>query len=144
MTTTFRVGQGFDVHALVPGRRLVIGGVEIPFELGAAGVGDIGAMFPDSDERYRNADSRTLLRGAADRVRQAGWRIENIDATVIAERPKIAPHVEAMRGVVAECTGVEHTAVSIKGKTAEKLGALGRGDGIAAQAVALLARDATR
>ena len=77
-------------------------------------------------------------------MHQAGWRIENIDATVIAERPKIAPHVEAMRGVVAECTGVERTAVSIKGKTAEKLGALGRGDGIAAQAVALLARDATR
>ena len=164
MTTTFRVGQGFDVHALVPGRRLVIGGVEIPFELGllghsdadvllhaitdailgAAGLGDIGAMFPDSDERNRDADSRRLLRGAAERVRQAGWRIENIDATVIAERPKIAPHVEAMRGVVAECTGVEHTAVSIKAKTAEKLGALGRGDGIAAQAVALLARDAAR
>src|SRR5580765_5771262 len=99
MTTTFRVGQGFDVHALVPGRRLVIGGVEIPFELGllghsdadvllhaitdailgAAGLGDIGAMFPDSDERNRDADSRTLRRGAAERVRQAGWRIENID-----------------------------------------------------------------
>ena len=162
MTITFRVGQGFDVHALVPGRRLVIGGVEIPFErgllghsdadvllhaitdaiLGAAGLGDIGAMFPDSDERHRDADSRELLRAAVERVRQAGWRIENIDATVIAERPKIAPHVDAMCGVVAECAGVERTAVSIKGKTAEKLGALGRGDGIAAQAVALLSRDA--
>ncbi len=162
MTTTFRVGQGFDVHALVPGRRLVIGGVEIPFErgllghsdadvllhaitdaiLGAAGLGDIGSMFPDSDERHRDADSRGLLRAAVERARQAGWRIENIDATVIAERPKIAPHVDAMRGVVAECAGLERTAVSIKGKTAEKLGALGRGDGIAAQAVALLARDA--
>ena len=162
MTITFRIGQGFDVHALVPGRRLVIGGVEIPFErgllghsdadvllhaitdaiLGAAGLGDIGAMFPDSDERYRDADSRELLRAAVERARQAGWRIENIDATVIAERPKIAPHVDAMCGVVAECAGVERTAVSIKGKTAEKLGALGRGDGIAAQAVALLSRDA--
>ena len=162
MTITFRVGQGFDVHALVPGRRLVIGGVEIPFErgllghsdadvllhaitdaiLGAAGLGDIGALFPASDERHRDADCRGLLRAAVERARQEGWRIENIDATVIAERPKIAPHVDAMRGVVAECAGLERTAVSIKGKTAEKLGALGRGDGIAAQAVALLARDA--
>jgi 2-C-methyl-D-erythritol 2,4-cyclodiphosphate synthase len=158
--SAFRVGQGFDVHALVPGRKLVIGGVEIPYArgllghsdadvllhaitdaiLGAAALGDIGAMFPDSDDKYRGADSRTLLREAARRVQAAGWRIENIDATVIAERPKIAPHVEAMRTAIAECTGADRLAVGVKGKTMEKLGALGRGEGIAAQAVALLVR----
>jgi 2-C-methyl-D-erythritol 2,4-cyclodiphosphate synthase len=158
--TTFRVGQGFDVHALVPGRRLVIGGVEIPFErgllghsdadvllhaitdaiLGAAGLGDIGAMFPDTDDRHRDADSRLLLREAVRRAASAGWRIENIDATVIAERPKIAAHVAAMRAAIAECAGLERDAVSVKGKTTEKLGAIGRGEGIAAQAVALLVR----
>ena len=158
--TTFRVGQGFDVHALVPGRRLVIGGVEIPFErgllghsdadvllhaitdaiLGAAGLGDIGQLFPDSDERHRDADSRELLRLATQRVRDAGWRIENVDATVIAERPRIAPHVPAMRAAIADCTGLDPLAVSVKGKTTEKLGATGRGEGIAAQAVALLVR----
>jgi 2-C-methyl-D-erythritol 2,4-cyclodiphosphate synthase len=158
--TSFRIGQGFDVHALVPGRRLVIGGVEIPFErgllghsdadvllhaitdaiLGAAALGDIGAMFPDTDEQYRDADSRALLREAARRAGDAGWRIENIDATVIAERPRIAPHVEAMCTAIAECTGIDRSFVSVKGKTMEKLGALGRGEGIAAQAVALLVR----
>lgn len=158
--TTFRVGQGFDVHALVPGRRLVIGGVEIPFErgllghsdadvllhaitdaiLGAAGLGDIGAMFPDTDERHRDADSRLLLREAVRQAGTAGWRIENIDATVIAERPKIAPYVAAMRAAIAECAGLDRAAVSVKGKTTENLGAIGRGEGIAAQAVALLVR----
>lgn len=158
--TRFRVGQGFDVHALVPGRRLVIGGVEIPFErgllghsdsdvllhaitdalLGAAALGDIGKLFPDSDDRYRNADSRVLLKTAAERVREAGWRIENIDATVIAERPKFAPYVDAMRTAIAACCSLEAAAVSVKGKTSEKLGALGRGEGIAAQAVALLVK----
>jgi 2-C-methyl-D-erythritol 2,4-cyclodiphosphate synthase len=158
--TDLRVGQGFDVHALVPGRRLIIGGVEIPFArgllghsdadvllhaitdalLGAAALGDIGAMFPDTDEQHQGADSRALLREAARRVRDAGWRVGNIDATVIAERPKIAPHVEAMREAIAECTGVERLAISVKGKTMEKLGALGRGEGIAAQAVVLLVR----
>jgi 2-C-methyl-D-erythritol 2,4-cyclodiphosphate synthase len=158
--TAFRIGQGFDVHALVPGRRLVIGGVEIPFErgllghsdadvllhaitdaiLGAAALGDIGMLFPDTDPRHRGADSREMLREAARRVRDAGWRIGNIDATVIAERPKIAPHVEAMRLTIAECAGIDRTAVGVKGKTMEKLGALGRGEGIAAQAVALLLR----
>jgi 2-C-methyl-D-erythritol 2,4-cyclodiphosphate synthase len=156
--TRFRVGQGYDVHALVPGRRLVIGGVEIPFGrgllghsdgdvllhaiadalLGAAALGDIGKLFPDSDDRYRGADSRVLLKSAAERVREAGWRIENVDATVIAERPKIAPYVEAMRAAIASCCGLEATAVSVKGKTSEKLGAVGRSEGIAAQAVALL------
>jgi 2-C-methyl-D-erythritol 2,4-cyclodiphosphate synthase len=156
--TRFRVGQGYDVHALVPGRRLVIGGVEIPFGrgllghsdgdvllhaitdalLGAAALGDIGKLFPDSDDRYRNADSRVLLQAAADRVREAGWRIENIDATVIAEQPRIAPHVDAMRAAIAAWCGLETAAVSVKGKTSEKLGALGRSEGIAALAVALL------
>jgi len=160
MTGAFRVGHGFDVHALVPGRRLVIGGVEIPYErgllghsdadvllhavtdavLGAAGLGNIGLMFPDDDERHRDADSRTLLRTAMGRAREAGWRVENIDATVIAERPKIALHVAAMCDVIAECTGVDRTAVNVKGKTAEKLGALGRNEGIAAHVVVLLAR----
>jgi 2-C-methyl-D-erythritol 2,4-cyclodiphosphate synthase len=158
--TTIRVGQGFDVHALVPGRRLVIGGVEIPFErgllghsdgdvllhaitdaiLGAAGMGDIGQLFPDSDERHRDADSRDLLSVAVKRVRDAGWRIGNVDATVIAERPRIAPHVAAMRAAIADCTGLDPLAVSVKGKTTEKLGSTGRGEGIAAQAVALLVR----
>jgi 2-C-methyl-D-erythritol 2,4-cyclodiphosphate synthase len=158
--STVRVGQGFDVHALVPGRKLIIGGVEIPCArgllghsdadvllhaiadalLGAAALGDIGMLFPDSDERHRGADSRELLREVARRVRQAGWRIENIDATVIAELPRIAPHIEAMRAAIAQCTGVDRLAVGIKGKTMEKLGAVGRGEGIAAQAVALLVR----
>jgi 2-C-methyl-D-erythritol 2,4-cyclodiphosphate synthase len=158
--TTYRIGQGFDIHALVPGRRLVLGGVEIAFErgllghsdadvllhaitdaiLGAAALGDIGSQFPDTDERHRDADSRELLKQAVDRVRTDGWRIENIDATVIAERPKITPYVDAMRATIAECSGVDPQAVGIKGKTMEKLGAIGRGDGIAAQAVVLLSR----
>jgi 2-C-methyl-D-erythritol 2,4-cyclodiphosphate synthase len=156
----FRIGQGLDVHALVAGRRLVLGGVDIPYErgllghsdadallhaitdaiLGAAGCGDIGAMFPDSSDEFRDADSRELLRRAVQRVGVDGWRVHNIDATVIAERPKIAPHVEAMRTAIAACTGVTAQAVNVKGKTAEKLGALGRGEGIAAQAVVLLVR----
>lgn len=156
----FRIGQGLDVHALVAARRLVLGGVEIPYErgllghsdadallhaitdaiLGAAGCGDIGAMFPDNSDEFRDADSRELLRRAVQRVGADGWRVHNIDATVIAERPKIAPHVEAMRTAIAACTGVTAQAVNVKGKTAEKLGALGRGEGIAAQAVVLLVR----
>ena len=155
-----RVGQGFDVHALVPGRRLVVGGVEIPFErgllghsdadvllhaitdalLGAAALGDIGRLFPDTDEQHRAADSRELLKRVVERVHAAGWRIGNIDATVLAERPKIAPHVDAMRATVAACTGIDVPAVGVKGKTMEKLGAVGRGEGIAAQAVVLLYR----
>ncbi|HEX5640574.1 MAG TPA: 2-C-methyl-D-erythritol 2,4-cyclodiphosphate synthase [Burkholderiaceae bacterium] len=156
-----RVGQGFDIHALVPGRRLVIGGVEIPHErgllghsdadvllhaitdavLGAAGLGDIGHLFPDTDARYKDADSRALLRAAVDRAASAGWRIGNVDATVIAERPRIAPHAGAMRaGIAADCR-VDAGAVNIKGKTSEKLGYAGRGEGIAAQAVVLLLGD---
>ena len=158
--TAFRIGQGYDLHALVPGRRLVIGGVEIPFErgllghsdadvllhaitdavLGAAGLGDIGRLFPDTDERWRGADSRVLLRTAVERTRTAGWSVGNIDATVIAERPKIAPHVDAMKAVIAECCGVDTAAVNVKGKTSERLGALGRSEGIAALAVVLLVK----
>lgn len=158
--TAFRIGQGHDLHALVPGRRLVIGGVEIPSErgllghsdadvllhaitdavLGAAALGDIGRLFPDSDDRWRGADSRELLRAAVERARAAGWGVGNVDATVIAERPKIAPHVDAMKAAIAACCGVDASVVNIKGKTSERLGALGRGEGIAAQAVVLLVR----
>jgi len=153
-----RVGQGFDVHALVPGRRLVVGGVEIPHErgllghsdadvllhaitdaiLGAAGLGDIGRLFPDTDARLKDADSRVLLRQAVQRAGQAGWKVGNVDATVIAERPKIGPHVQAMRACIAAECGIDAGAVNVKGKTSEKLGYAGRGEGIAAQAVVLL------
>jgi 2-C-methyl-D-erythritol 2,4-cyclodiphosphate synthase len=153
-----RVGQGYDVHALVPGRRLVIGGVEIPHErgllghsdadvllhaitdaiLGAAALGDIGRLFPDHDPRFRDADSRVLLRTAVARAAAAGWRIGNVDATVIAERPRIGPHVAAMCAAVAAECGIDASAVNVKGKTSEKLGYAGRGEGIAAQAVVLL------
>ncbi|HEU0200281.1 MAG TPA: 2-C-methyl-D-erythritol 2,4-cyclodiphosphate synthase [Burkholderiaceae bacterium] len=156
-----RVGQGFDVHALAPGRRLVIGGVEIPFEqgllghsdadvllhaltdalLGAAGLGDIGKLYPDSDARFKDADSRVLLREVAARVAAEGWAVENVDCTVIAQRPKIAPFVDAMRATIAADLGIEAGAVNIKGKTTERLGFTGRGEGIAAQAVVLLLGD---
>lgn len=154
----FRVGQGYDVHALVPGRRLVLGGVEIAHThgllghsdadvllhaiadavLGAAGLGDIGRLYPDTDARFKDADSRALLRDAVARVEAAGWRIGNVDCTIVAERPKIAPHVDAMRASIAECLGVDAAAVNVKGKTTERLGFTGRGEGIAALAVALL------
>ena len=153
-----RVGQGFDVHALVPGRKLVLGGVEIASArgllghsdadvllhaiadaiLGAAAMGDIGQLFPDTDANYRNADSRLLLQQAAQRVRDAGWRVENIDATVVAEEPKIAPHIAAMCQTIAASCEIAASAVSVKGKTSEKLGFAGRGEGIAALAVVLL------
>jgi 2-C-methyl-D-erythritol 2,4-cyclodiphosphate synthase len=155
-----RVGLGWDVHALVPGRRLKLGGVEIESThgllghsdadvllhaitdaiLGAAGLGDIGRRFPDTDARHRGADSLELLRVAAEEVRAAGWTVANVDAVVIAERPKIAPHVEAMRKRIAPVLGVAESAIGIKGKTTEHLGFTGRGEGIAAQAVALLLR----
>ena len=155
-----RVGQGFDVHALVPGCRLLLGGVEIESPvgllghsdadvllhaitdavLGAAGLGDIGRLFPDDAASFKDADSRGLLRAAMDRVRQAGWRVQNVDCTVIAQRPKIAPHVEAMRGNVAADLGIAIDAVGVKGKTTEHLGFTGRGEGIAVMAVALISR----
>ena len=156
-----RVGQGFDVHALVPGRRLVVGGVEIPHErgllghsdadvllhaitdaiLGAAGLGDIGRLFPDTEAQFKDADSRGLLRQAVQRAGQAGWKVGNVDATVIAERPKIGPHVPAMRACIAADCGIDAGAVNVKGKTSEKLGYAGRGEGVAAQAVVLLIGD---
>lgn len=157
----FRVGTGFDVHALVPGRRLLLGGVDINHPrgllahsdgdvllhaiadalLGAAGFGDIGRMFPDNDDRWRGADSRALLRQVVARVRNAGWNVESIDCTVIAQAPKIAPHVDAMRAAIANDLSTDVAAVNIKGKTTEHLGFTGRGEGIAAQAVVLLRSD---
>jgi 2-C-methyl-D-erythritol 2,4-cyclodiphosphate synthase len=157
---TFRIGQGFDVHALVPGRKLIIGGVTIPFDsgllghsdadvllhaitdalLGAAGLGDIGRHFPDTDARYAGADSRVLLRGAMESVAAAGWQVGNVDATVIAQAPKLLPHVPAMVANIAADLGIEPNQVNIKGKTTERLGFTGRGEGIAAEAVALLLR----
>ncbi|WP_068804935.1 2-C-methyl-D-erythritol 2,4-cyclodiphosphate synthase [Thauera phenolivorans] len=159
---SFRIGQGFDVHALVPGRKLIIGGVDIPYVagllghsdadvllhaltdalLGAAGLGDIGRLFPDSDPAHAGADSRVLLREAFARVRAAGWRVINVDATVICRAPRILPHAPAMVSNIADDLAIEPAAVNIKGKTTEKLGFTGRGEGIAAQVVALLARDA--
>jgi len=153
-----RVGQGFDVHALVAGRKLVIGGVEIAFDcgleghsdadvllhaitdavLGAAALGDIGRHFPDTDPRYKGADSRALLRAAAHLVREAGWVVVNVDTTIIAQDPMMAPHIPAMVRNIAADLGVAPEHVSVKAKTTEHLGFTGRGEGIAAQAVALL------
>jgi len=153
-----RIGQGFDVHALVEGRPLVIGGVTIPYErglfghsdadvllhavtdalLGAAGLGDIGRHFPDTSPAYAGADSRVLLRDAMRRVIAAGYAVGNIDATIIAQAPKMAPHVDAMVANLAADLGVDRDRVNVKAKTTEKLGFTGRGEGIAAEAIALL------
>ncbi|HJV26603.1 MAG TPA: 2-C-methyl-D-erythritol 2,4-cyclodiphosphate synthase [Aromatoleum sp.] len=161
MKVPFRIGQGFDVHALVPGRPLIVGGVTIPHErgllghsdadvllhaltdalLGAAGLGDIGRLFPDTDPAHAGADSRVLLREAYAAVRAAGFAAVNIDATVICRAPKILPHAPAMVANIAADLGIEVGDVNIKGKTTEKLGFTGRGEGIAAQVVALLVKD---
>lgn len=153
-----RIGQGFDVHALVAGRKLIIGGVHIPNDkgleghsdadvllhalcdalLGAAAMGDIGAHFPDTDARYRGADSRVLLRAVSDLVQEAGYRIVNVDATIIAQVPKMAPHIPAMVNNIAADLGLSLGQVNIKATTTEGLGFAGRAEGIAAQAVALL------
>lgn len=155
-----RVGIGLDVHALATGRRLVLGGVEIPHDaglaghsdgdalvhaiidalLGAASRGDIGQWFPSSDQRWAGADSLDLLRIVVEALRNEGWRIGNVDATVIAQRPRIGPHIAAMRGRLADVLGLPVDAVSVKATTTDHLGALGRAEGIAAQAVALLVR----
>jgi 2-C-methyl-D-erythritol 2,4-cyclodiphosphate synthase len=160
MMTDIRVGEGWDVHALVPGRPLVLGGVTIPFDrgllghsdadallhaitdalLGAAGLGDIGRHFPDTDERFRGADSSKLLAEAARRVRDQGWQIGNVDSTVIAQAPRLAPHIEAMRAGVAQALGVDAQRVNVKAKTAEKLGPVGQGQAIEARAVVLISR----
>ena len=155
-----RVGQGFDVHALVEGRPLIIGGVTIPFArgllghsdadvllhaitdalLGAAGLGDIGRHFPDSDAQWAGVDSRALLRGAMKLVAAAGWHVCNVDCTVIAEAPKIAPHAAAMCANIAADLDIDSACVNVKGKTTERLGFTGRAEGIAAQAAILLQR----
>lgn len=156
----FRIGQGYDCHALVPGRELIIGGVAIPHSsgllghsdadvllhavtdaiLGAAGLGDIGRHFPDTDPRFKGADSRALLREAAKRVQEAGYLIGNIDATIIAQAPKMAPHIAQMAANIAAELDLEAGQVNVKAKTNERLGFLGREEGIAAEAVALVYR----
>ncbi len=153
-----RIGEGFDAHALVAGRPLIVGGVTIPFEkglaghsdadvllhaicdalLGAAVLGDIGQHFSDTDERYAGADSRMLLREVGSKVSQAGYTIGNIDSTIIAQQPKMAPHIPEMAANIASDLGIDVTTVSVKAKTTESLGFPGRGEGIAAKAVVLL------
>jgi 2-C-methyl-D-erythritol 2,4-cyclodiphosphate synthase len=154
-----RIGQGFDVHALVAGRKLIIGGVDIPYEkgldghsdadvllhaitdalLGAAGMGDIGRHFPDTDPRYKGVDSRVLLREVALKLAQSHWAVLNIDATIIAQAPKMAPHIPKMEENIAADLGLAKDLVNIKAKTTECLGFTGRGEGIAAEVVALIA-----
>ena len=153
-----RVGQGYDVHQLVEGRDLILGGVNIPFEkgllghsdadallhaitdalLGAAGLGDIGSHFPDTAAEFKNADSRVLLREAYQSVQELGWKVVNVDTTVIAQKPKLAPHIPAMCTNIAADLGLPENCVNIKGKTNEKLGYLGRMEAIEAQAAVLL------
>ena len=156
--SSMRIGQGFDVHALVTGRRLIIGGVDIPYEkgldghsdadvllhaitdalFGAAGLGDIGRHFPDTDARYKGADSRELLRECGRKLAAAGFAIVNIDSTIIAQAPKMAPHIPGMQANIAADLGLEVAAVNVKAKTTERLGFTGRGEGIAAEAIALV------
>jgi 2-C-methyl-D-erythritol 2,4-cyclodiphosphate synthase len=153
-----RIGEGWDVHALVPGRRLVLGGVEIPHSagllghsdadalahaitdalLGAAGLGDIGRHFPDTAAEFRGADSMLLLAEALRRVQAEGWQIVNVDSTVVAQAPRLAPHIPAMVTRLAEVLGVAATQVNVKAKTAERMGPVGRGEAIEARAVCLL------
>ncbi|MEW6677184.1 MAG: 2-C-methyl-D-erythritol 2,4-cyclodiphosphate synthase [Pseudomonadota bacterium] len=153
-----RVGHGFDVHAFAEGRKLIIGGVDIPHErgllghsdadvllhalcdalLGAAALGDIGKHFPDSDPRYKGIDSRELLRHVAGLLAEKGWKVGNVDATIVAQAPKMAPHIPAMRAHISADLGVDEGAVNVKATTTEKLGFTGRGEGIAAEAVALI------
>ena len=153
-----RIGQGFDVHALAGGRKLVIGGVHIPFAkgllghsdadvllhaicdalLGAAGMGDIGQHFPDSDPQYSEIDSRVLLRSVAKKLKAAGFKVSNVDATIVAQAPRMAPHIPKMIGNIASDLGVQPSAINIKATTTEELGFVGREEGIAAQAVALI------
>ncbi len=153
-----RIGHGYDVHALVEGRRLILGGVEIPHErglaghsdadvlihaicdalLGAAGLGDIGRHFPDSDPQYSDIDSRILLRRVRDLLKERGWHTVNIDATVIAQAPKLAPFIETMRGNLAADLGLDDDRVNVKATTTEWLGFIGREEGVAVEAVALI------
>lgn len=153
-----RIGQGYDVHRLVEGRKLILGGVDIPYEkgllghsdadvlvhaimdalLGAAAMGDIGKLFPDTDPRYEGADSLALLREVCSRLRASGFEPGNIDATVIAQAPKLAPHIDTMRRNIAASAGMDVSCVSVKATTEERLGFTGEGLGIAAQAVVLI------
>jgi len=153
-----RIGQGYDVHALAAGRKLVMGGVEIPHDkglaghsdadvllhaicdalLGAAALGDIGMHFPDSDPKYKGSNSRSLLKEVGIKLAAQGYRVVNIDCTIIAQAPRMAPHVARMIGNIAADLGIQPAAVSVKATTTEKLGYIGRGEGIAAQAIALI------
>jgi 2-C-methyl-D-erythritol 2,4-cyclodiphosphate synthase len=157
---TFRIGEGWDTHALVAGRKLILGGIEIPHSagllghsdadallhaitdalLGAAALGDIGRHFPDTDAQFRGADSAVLLAEAARRVRAEGWEIGNVDSTVVAQAPKLAPHIPAMCARIAQALGVGIGQVNVKAKTAEKMGPVGEGRAIEARAIALLHR----
>lgn len=156
--SNFRIGHGLDVHAFAPQRKLIIGGVDIPHPLGLAGhsdadvllhaicdallgaaaLGDIGRHFPDTDARYRNIDSRELLRAVGRLIVERGYCLTNLDCTIIAQAPKMAPHIETMRKHIAADLGAEIDAVNVKATTTEKLGFAGRGEGIAAEAVCLL------
>jgi len=153
-----RIGEGWDVHALVPGRQLILGGVQIAHTtglmghsdadvllhaitdavLGAAGLGDIGRHFPDTDEQFKGADSRVLLQEAMRRVREKGWELVNVDSTIVAQAPKLAPHMAAINAGVAQALGVGLDQVNVKAKTAEKLGPVGMGQSMEARAVVLL------
>lgn len=154
----FRVGEGWDVHALGQGRKLILGGVEIAHDkgllghsdadalahaitdalLGAAGLGDIGRHFPDTDPKFKGADSIVLLQEAAHRVRSQGWQIGNVDSTIVAQAPRMAPHTSAMCERIAQALAIEPPQVNVKAKTAEKLGPVGQGQAIEARAVVLL------
>ena len=157
-----RIGQGWDIHALVPNRPLIIGGVSIPFDkgldghsdadvllhaitdalFGGAALGDIGRHFPDTDAAFKGADSRVLLRECAKRVRAAGFEIGNVDCTIIAQAPKMAPHIPAMVATIASDLGVADSQVNVKAKTAERMGEVGRGEAMQAQAIVLLVQRA--
>lgn len=157
-----RIGEGWDTHALVEGRPLVLGGINIPHDkgllghsdadallhaltdalFGAAGMGDIGRHFPDTAEAFKGADSAVLLAEAARRVREQGWEVVNVDSTIVAQAPKMAPHIPAMRIRIAQTLGIDEGAVNVKAKTAERMGPVGRGESIEARAVCLLARAA--
>ena len=160
----YRIGNGFDVHRLTPGRKLIVCGVEIPYELGllghsdadvalhalsdallgAAALGDIGRHFPDTDPRYEGADSRLLLRECLKKKKKKGYRLVNVDVTIIAQAPKMLPHIPAMRQNIANDLCIPLDDVSVKATTTERLGFTGRGEGIAAQATALLAKTSQR
>lgn len=155
-----RIGEGWDIHALVEGRPLILGGIRIEHShgllghsdadallhaitdavLGAAGLGDIGRHFPDTDAQFKGADSLVLLTEAVARVRQAGWSLVNIDSTIVAQAPKMAPHIPLMRDKIAAALGLDAQAVNVKAKTAEKMGPVGEGKAIEARAICLLSR----